>query len=634
MGVDNNRNYPWEWGGIGSSGDPCDEDYRGTAPGSELENQAYMDFVAAHEFVTNITFHSVVGIILIPWSYTNAHTPDDELFRLIGTEMARDNGYTVGQPGEILYNCSGTTTDWNYGEHGVFSLCVEVAGSGFWPYEYEIPELNADCLWPQIYASRIAGCFLAVDDYALSGGNGDQKPDPGETLDLVVTVRNQGVLADAQNVAIALSTDDAYVQLHEASASLGSIAAGSSASNSGDAFSFTVDPDTPDGHGLVMTVATSADGFYMEEAIEWVVGTPIALFSDDMEGGTGNWIENDGRWGITSSESHSPSHCYTDSPSGDYSNGVNTWIELAESLDLSQALTADLSFWHRYDTEDGYDFCYVEASNDGGASWQQVGPKYEGTIYDWEHVELSLADFVGTSSFKIRFRLKSDTWIHEDGWYVDDVQIFGPATGNVVPTAPVLASPVNGGTVYTSTPELVVENAYDPDPGDELTYGFIVYSDEMFTDVVAEVSGVPEGSGTTSWTVDEQLTDGTYWWRAYAFDGTERGPLMIGASFDIEGGSGIEGSSILVLHPARPNPSGRDAELSFSMPRRGKARLAIYSVQGRLVRTLVDGQAGPGESNTSWDGCDETGREVGSGLYLAKLEAGSEVRYGKLILLR
>ena len=41
-GVDNNRNYPYMWVGDGSSGNPCDDDYRGPSAGSEPENQALM----------------------------------------------------------------------------------------------------------------------------------------------------------------------------------------------------------------------------------------------------------------------------------------------------------------------------------------------------------------------------------------------------------------------------------------------------------------------------------------------------------------------------------------------------------------------------------------------------------------
>ncbi len=633
-GVDPNRNYDYMWGYSGTSSDPCSDVYKGTSPHSEPEIQAYTDFVSAHEFVTNITFHSVAAMILLPWGYDhNYHTADDALFRDMCDDMAQYNGYQVGQAGEILYDCAGTTCDWFYGVEGGLSVCVEVSGSGFWPSDSELPGLQAENLWPQQYMTRVAGSYLALrDNYTLAGGNGDQNPDPGETLDLTVIIDNQGVAVGASNVSITLSTDDPYVQLNDVSSALGAIAARGYADNSADPFSFTLDPSTPDGHGLVVKIEIVADDFQGEEEIVWMVGSPTLLFSDNMESGTGNWVENDGYWGLTSAHFHSASYSYTDSPGGNYGDYRNTWIELSDPIDFSSALAAELRFWQKVDTEENWDFCYVEASTDGGATWLQIGEKFHGD-WPWAQIVLPLDDFVGTANFKVRFRFNSDAYVTEDGWYVDDVEIYGPPTGNAAPSAPALTSPPEGGTVSSSTPTLTVANASDPDPGDVLTYGFIVYSDELCTSVVTSASGVTEGSGTTAWDVDTPLTDGTHYWRAYADDGTERGPLMDTGSFVVDS-TGVDGVPDVALRPAHPNPFGAETTLAFELPHTTDVTLAIYSVDGRLVTTLVHGQAGPGPVEVRWDGSDEQGRRVGSGLYFVKLVAGDDVRRGKLVVLR
>ena len=62
-GVDLNRNFPYKWGPIGV---PGDSQYAGTGPASEPETQAMTDFINAHEFVTGNSYHSVIGMILIP----------------------------------------------------------------------------------------------------------------------------------------------------------------------------------------------------------------------------------------------------------------------------------------------------------------------------------------------------------------------------------------------------------------------------------------------------------------------------------------------------------------------------------------------------------------------------------------
>jgi hypothetical protein len=66
---------------------------------------------------------------------------------------------------------------------------------------------------------------------------------------------------------------------------------------------------------------------------------------------------------------------------------------------------------------------------------------------------------------------------------------------------------------------------------------------------------------------------------------------------------------------ANPNPFGRAARISFNVPRATKTQLAIYSVDGRLVRTL------PSTSGVAWDGADNTGRMVGRGVYYCRLQA-------------
>jgi hypothetical protein len=634
-GVDPNRNYDYEWGTSGISFNPCGDTYCGPNAFSEPEIQAYRDFVLDHEFVTNITFHSVAGMVLLPWGYDyTEQTPDDALFRVMADEMAKYNGYQVGQAGEILYDCSGTTCDWAYGVADVLSLCVEVSGTDFWPQESEIGGLNDDCLWPQIYVTRVAGGYLALDDFALAGGDGDDEPEPGETLSLVATIENEGVGLNMTNVELTLVTSDAYVTLNDATTTLGSIPALGSADNTSDPFSFTLDASCPDGHGLTLTLQISGDNFYAEEDISWMVGAPTLVFSDDMESGTGNWVENDGYWGLSTSDYHSASNSYADSPSGPYGNYRNTWIELASPLDFSNAQVAELTFWHRVNTELDYDFCYVEASDDNGTSWHQVGQKYHGDNGGWEQVALDLSPYVGTDQFKVRFRFNSDAYVTDDGWYVDDVAIYGPDPSNALPSAPTLSDPPEGGTVSTPTPGLEVANATDPDAGDVLTYGFLVYTDAERTNCVASTDGVTEGAGTTSWTVSSSLATGTYYWTAYADDGTERGPLMETGSFTVDD-TGIEsGAAGLALHPALPNPFGRSTTIAFEAPAATDVRVEIYSVDGRLVRTLLSGPVAPGRTELSWDGRDATGHRLGSGLYFFKVSTPEETRHGKVVVLK
>ncbi|MFN8586884.1 MAG: alpha-amylase family glycosyl hydrolase [Candidatus Eisenbacteria bacterium] len=92
-------------------------------------------------------------------------------------------------------------------------------------------------------------------------------------------------------------------------------------------------------------------------------------------------------------------------------------------------------------------------------------------------------------------------------------------------------------------------------------------------------------------------------------------------------------ASGLRLAPASPNPSGGAVALRWTLAAGGRARLAIYDVSGRHVRTLADGAMTAGEHSTRWDGRDAAGRLAGAGLYFARLEAAGERRTTRVVRL-
>jgi hypothetical protein len=62
--------------------------------------------------------------------------------------------------------------------------------------------------------------------------------------------------------------------------------------------------------------------------------------------------------------------------------------------------------------------------------------------------------------------------------------------------------------------------------------------------------------------------------------------------------------------------------------------LKIYNIRGQLVRTLVNAEMMPGRYRVVWDGRDDRGKEVASGIYFCKLTAGSRCLVRKMILLK
>jgi len=93
-------------------------------------------------------------------------------------------------------------------------------------------------------------------------------------------------------------------------------------------------------------------------------------------------------------------------------------------------------------------------------------------------------------------------------------------------------------------------------------------------------------------------------------------------------------AAVRVALAVAPNPFNPLTTLSFALPSDGRARLAVFDPEGRLVRVLVDGPLAAGQHSTTWDGRDGAGRAMGSGIYLARLETGAGAGTVKLQLVR
>jgi hypothetical protein len=84
-----------------------------------------------------------------------------------------------------------------------------------------------------------------------------------------------------------------------------------------------------------------------------------------------------------------------------------------------------------------------------------------------------------------------------------------------------------------------------------------------------------------------------------------------------------------------PNPFNPVTTIRYGVERRSHVSLRIYDVAGRLVRVLVDEVQEPGlEYEARWQGRNDRGRPVASGIYFCRLMAGSFTETRKLVLLR
>ncbi len=83
-----------------------------------------------------------------------------------------------------------------------------------------------------------------------------------------------------------------------------------------------------------------------------------------------------------------------------------------------------------------------------------------------------------------------------------------------------------------------------------------------------------------------------------------------------------------------PNPFNPQTSISYALPQDGHAKLVIYNIVGQRVRTLVDEYQPAGYKTVLWDGLDENGDQVASGVYFYKLQADESCAVKKMLLMK
>jgi len=189
-----------------------------------------------------------------------------------------------------------------------------------------------------------------------------------------------------------------------------------------------------------------------------------------------------------------------------------------------------------------------------------------------------------------------------------------------------------------------VEGAY-LDVFDSITHDFVItlrnstdstgaYGVAVSPDVYELVMNPPEGSG---------LGQGLYSSVSVVHDTTVDfvlGSAGIGGD-ESNGGTGIPRG--VLLSQNYPNPFNPETTIRYSLPEPGPGdltreggdvpvRLEVFDLRGRLVRLLVDRALGPGEYDVVWNGRNDRGLPVSSGVYLYRLRYGSSNILRKMVV--
>ncbi len=138
--------------------------------------------------------------------------------------------------------------------------------------------------------------------------------------------------------------------------------------------------------------------------------TGLVLNTDDAESSSDLWSLNG--FTLVTNRYHSSSHSYKSR----YTNNDVSSMTTITPLPIVEG--TKLSFWCWYNTEDDYDYAFVEVSKDG--RYYEMLDSFSGSSSNWVFKEYSLDNYAGESVF-IRFRYATDDYTLQEGFYVDDI---------------------------------------------------------------------------------------------------------------------------------------------------------------------------------------------------------------------
>ncbi len=556
-GVDPNRNYSWEWGG--ASTDWTSETYQGTSAFSEPETQAVQSLIENHHFVAGISYHSYSELVLYPYGYAyGVVAPDQEALEELAIDMAvtipaQNGGNYTPLPGWDLYPCTGTTDDYSYGTHGIFSFTIELA-TEFIPPAGQVGGICEDNIdAAMILLDRVNGSILTGLITDVDSG------DPIEAVIFIEGIDDTGVYREP------------YTSNEEFGRYYRLLTNGS------------------------YDVTFSAYG-YDSQTIENVV------INDDV---TSLNIEL-----VPSSSTIDLSGVVLD---GDTAEPAAYATVAIQEFGISPVITNENG---EYTIEDLYEFNYTIAvySSDHAGILEQYLVTASSNVIDFELYAMPDGTFEN-GEFANSWNLSGNNY-----WVIDNSTVF---SGNYS---------ARSGSIYHDQTSSLSISLYVQEEN-EISFYQKVSSEDGYDYLRFYIDNELQDSwsGYGNWeleTFDIELGFHTFKWEYYK-DGGVSSYQDCGWIDQIT----FPTSSVAVTPnengvPANikfngnyPNPFNPTTTFSYSLGSETKVTLTLYNIKGQKIKTLIDENKTAGTHQVIWDGTDNHGKKVSTGIYFSHFDA-------------
>ena len=457
---------------------------------------------------------------------------------------------------------------------------------------------------------------VTVDDFL--GSNGNQALDPGEMANIYFTIHNNGH-AKANNLSGLMVVNDVFHIAEPIQIEFSSLDAGEEVEMG---YFIVFSSQLP--MGTIVNITTMV--FSGEYSGAKTYNLSLGQVQESFENGLTQfpWVFTNGDWTPQAGASYNGSMA-AKSPTIDHSQSTTM------SVTLNSESPGVISFWKKVSSENNYDWLKFYINDNLKYQWS-------GTNDTWSQVTYTTQ--AGINTFTWEYSKDSMTSSLHDCAWIDDI-IF-PTTGEIMdtPVLELIETEIDYGrvpcgeeltvplSVINSSTSILIGFAEVAQPfylidavGQRHQQMNIVISPESFIEL--NVCFAPEDAGM----FDENLilyTDSTT--PTVIVSLTGQGAL-------VSNDDNVQ-QAVTALKGNFPNPFNPTTNIAYSLKETAKVKIEIYNLKGQLVKTLVNDTQPQGEHRVTWNGKDQRGNSVSSGIYLYKMQVGDYTSVKKMMMMK
>jgi hypothetical protein len=487
-------------------------------------------------------------------------------------------------------------------------VAVSQSGSLAWEYNINLV-LNAPAL--------TAGTAI-IDD---SNGNSNGAIEGGETVLITIPVTNSGHAAASDVIFSLMVTNPISHIITPIAYQSPQLAPDETTSVM---FEVTFSSQLPAGTTAQFLLLGISGEYSMSYNFNQVIGQVMENF-DNGNMTTYPWTFSGGDWTLDTTTYHSPN---ASAKSASIGNSASTTMSVIMQVPASGAIV----FWKKVSSEANYDYLKFYINNVQQNQWSG--------IIDWS--EESFTVNPGQAIFKWEYMKDYTVAGGSDCAWVDDI-IF-PSTGGTTgtPALALSATSIDFGTHMAADFEPALFTISNT--GDATMIGTITGSDIFRVKPVSEETYstslnfvIPAGLSLDFHVMVFPINNGVQNYDLMiTSDDPQNTVSYINLTANVLPTGNEDGTLPLVtaLNGNYPNPFNPETTVSFSLKNSSKVSVDIYNILGQKVKTLVNDQLNAGNHSYRWNGKDDSGHSVSSGIYFYKMNAGSYTATAKMVLMK